>query len=195
VHKIAELVKGSAVRIEELGRQSDKITSIVSTIKDIADQTNLLALNAAIEAARAGEQGRGFAVVADEVRKLAERTSQSTVEIAAMVGQIQSGTREAIVQMENGVQQANASVLLANEAGTAIEDIRIGAEQVRSVVDSISSAIREQNMATTEIAKAVEQIAQSAEVEAREIQLSSRSAQDLQNLSAHLHQSVQRFIL
>ncbi|QBC42698.1 methyl-accepting chemotaxis protein [Iodobacter fluviatilis] len=195
VHKIADLVKGSAVRIEELGRQSDKITSIVSTIKDIADQTNLLALNAAIEAARAGEQGRGFAVVADEVRKLAERTSQSTVEIAAMVGQIQTGTREAIVQMENGVQQANASVLLANEAGTAIEDIRIGAEQVRSVVDSISSAIREQSMATTEIAKAVEQIAQSAEVEAREIQLSARSAQDLQNLSAHLHQSVQRFIL
>ncbi|MCX7208464.1 MAG: methyl-accepting chemotaxis protein [Proteobacteria bacterium] len=195
VHKIAELVKGSAVRIEELGRQSDKITSIVGTIKDIADQTNLLALNAAIEAARAGEQGRGFAVVADEVRKLAERTSQSTVEIAAMVGQIQSGTREAIVQMESGVQQANASVLLANEAGTAIEDIRIGAEQVRSVVDSISSAIREQSMATTEIAKAVEQIAQSAEVEAREIQLSARSAQDLQNLSAHLHQSVQRFIL
>jgi methyl-accepting chemotaxis protein len=195
VHKIAELVKGSAVRIEELGRQSDKITSIVGTIKDIADQTNLLALNAAIEAARAGEQGRGFAVVADEVRKLAERTSQSTLEIAAMVGQIQTGTREAIVQMESGVQQANASVLLANEAGTAIEDIRSGAEQVRSVVDSISSAIREQSMATTEIAKAVEQIAQRAEVEAREIQQSARSAQDLQNLSARLHQSVQRFIL
>ncbi|STQ89813.1 methyl-accepting chemotaxis protein [Iodobacter fluviatilis] len=195
VHKIAELVKGSAVSIEELGRQSDKITSIVGTIKDIADQTNLLALNAAIEAARAGEQGRGFAVVADEVRKLAERTSQSTVEIAAMVGQIQTGTREAIVQMENGVQQANASVLLANEAGTAIEDIRLGAEQVRSVVDNISSAIREQSMATTEIAKAVEQIAQRAEAEALETQLSARSAQDLQNLSTHLHQSVQRFKL
>ncbi|WP_308418407.1 methyl-accepting chemotaxis protein [Iodobacter ciconiae] len=152
-------------------------------------------MNAAIEAARAGEQGRGFSVVADEVRKLAERTSQSTLEIATMVGQIQSGTREAIVQMESGVQQANASVVLANEAGTAIEDIRLGAEQVRSVVDSISSAIREQSMATTEIAKAVEQIAQRAEAEAQEIQLSARSAQDLQNLSARLHQSVQRFRL
>ncbi|QKJ65772.1 cache domain-containing protein [Deefgea piscis] len=195
VHKIANLVKDSSSKIEELGRQSQEISSIVSTIKDIADQTNLLALNAAIEAARAGEQGRGFAVVADEVRKLAERTSQSTVEIAKMVGQIQSGTRQAITQMESGVEQANTGVAFANEAGVAIDEIRQGAEQVRDVVDSISSAIREQSVATTEIARSVEQIAQMAEASALDVQSNAHAAKDLQNLSNRLSQAVQQFKL
>src|ERR1035437_4601970 len=133
MNKIAEAVQSSSGIIEDLGRQSDQINSIVKTIREIADQTNLLALNAAIEAARAGEQGRGFAVVADEVRKLAERTSRSTTEIAGMVEKIQNGTRNAVSSMETGVKQAGNGVELAGQAGASITEIRDGALRVMHV--------------------------------------------------------------
>lgn len=143
--QIANCAQTASNTIEELGRQSGQITSIVQTIREIADQTNLLALNAAIEAARAGEQGRGFAVVADEVRKLAERTSTSTKEISGMIDKVQTGTQSAVASMADTLQQANESVTLANEAAKAIGQIREGARRVVQVVEDVGKNLRSQD--------------------------------------------------
>ena len=142
--QIANAAQDAASTIEELGQQSSKITSIVQTIREIADQTNLLALNAAIEAARAGEQGRGFAVVADEVRKLAERTSASTSEISAMIDKVQSGTRSAMDSMARTLAEANASVTLASQAADSIGSIRDGARRIVEVVEEVGRNLRQQ---------------------------------------------------
>ncbi len=195
MNKISDAVQSSSAIIEDLGHQSDQITSIVKTIREIADQTNLLALNAAIEAARAGEQGRGFAVVADEVRKLAERTSLSTAEISGMVEKIQSGTRNAISSMETGVLQAGKGVDLASQAGASITEIRDGAQRVMQVVNNISDSIREQGIASSDIAKNVEHIAQMSEESAGAVQETTNAARRLQQLSSSLHNSVSRFKL
>lgn len=136
---IADSARGSATVIGELGEQSAQISSIVKTIHEIADQTNLLALNAAIEAARAGEQGRGFAVVADEVRKLAERTSESTKEIAAMSKKIREGTEVGITSVTSMLNQAEHGVGLANDAGDAISRMRESTNQVVRVINQFSS--------------------------------------------------------
>jgi methyl-accepting chemotaxis protein len=193
MRKISEAVQSSSQIVEELGRQSDHITSIVNTIREIADQTNLLALNAAIEAARAGEQGRGFAVVADEVRKLAERTSLSTTEIAEMVTRIQGGTRSAVGSMQAGVSQVGNGVMLANQAGDSINRIRDGAQRVRAVVNDISSSIAEQSLASNEIAQQLESIAQMSEQSAIAVRHTADAAHSLKKLSTELHQAVARF--
>jgi methyl-accepting chemotaxis protein len=193
MRKISEAVQSSSEIIEDLGRQSDHITSIVNTIKDIADQTNLLALNAAIEAARAGEQGRGFAVVADEVRKLAERTAQSTTEIAGMVSSIQNGTRDAVSSMQTGVAQVGNGVELANQAGDSINRIRDGAMRVTSVVNDISGSIVEQSIASNDIAQKLELIAQMSEESAAAVRHTADAARHLQTLSSALHQTVSKF--
>ncbi|SBT05100.1 Chemotaxis sensory transducer [Candidatus Propionivibrio aalborgensis] len=195
MQKISDAVQSSATVIEDLGRHSEQISSIVNTIKEIADQTNLLALNAAIEAARAGEQGRGFAVVADEVRKLAERTSLSTTEIASMVGKIQNGTRSAVSSMQSGVVQAGKGVELATQAGNSINEIRSGSMRVTEVVNSISEAIREQVTASSEIAKSVEKVAQMSEENAVAMKDTTQSAHHLKQLSSSLNDSVSRFKL
>jgi methyl-accepting chemotaxis protein len=193
MRKISEAVQASSKIVEDLGRQSDQITSIVKTIREIADQTNLLALNAAIEAARAGEQGRGFAVVADEVRKLAERTSLSTTEIGAMVEKIQSGTRSAVSSMQSGVAQVGNGVELANQAGDSINRIRDGAERVTHVVNGISDSIREQSTASNQIAHQLETIAQMSEQSAVAVRHTADAARQLHSLSASLHKTVAQF--
>src|SRR5437660_3794754 len=120
---IADSVSDTAKKMDELGKSSDQIGQIVGVINDIADQTNLLALNAAIEAARAGEQGRGFAVVADEVRKLAERTTTATKEIAQMIETVQQETKLAVSAMEEGTRQVEEGVRTTNKAGEALREI------------------------------------------------------------------------
>ena len=193
MRKISETVQTSSRIIEDLGQQSNQITSIVNTIREIADQTNLLALNAAIEAARAGEQGRGFAVVADEVRKLAERTSNSTAEIAEMITKIQGGTRSAVSNMQDGVTKVTHGVLLADQAGDSINRIRDGAQRVTFVVNGISDSIAEQSEASNDIAQKLESIAQMSEESAAAVHQTADAARRLQILSTELHEAVAHF--
>lgn len=193
MHDIAEAVHASSEIMEGLGQQSNHIYSIVKVIKEIADQTNLLALNAAIEAARAGEQGRGFAVVADEVRKLAERTTRSTEEIAAMIEKIQGGTKDAIQSLEVGVERVNREVELAQQAGISIQQIQSGTQEVGLAVDGISSAIREQSAASTEIARQVEKVAQMSEEISAATQTSTDTAFEMKTLAQNLQGLVAQF--
>jgi methyl-accepting chemotaxis protein len=195
IGRISEVVKRSAGIIRKLGDQSSQISAIVGTIKEIADQTNLLALNAAIEAARAGEQGRGFAVVADEVRKLAERTTQSTQEIAGMIGGIQEGAQHAVLAMEEGVERVGEGVDRASQAGTAIARIHTGAGRTVNAINEISDALGEQSAASTEIARQVEGIAQMAESNSISSQASARTAQQLKDLAVRLEQDIGHFRL
>ncbi|WP_413786140.1 methyl-accepting chemotaxis protein [Pseudomonas nunensis] len=139
MREIAANIEESSTLIAQLGERSEQITAIVNTIRAIADQTNLLALNAAIEAARAGEQGRGFAVVADEVRLLAARTSGSTAEISTMIGLILSETRQAIKSMDGTRDRAAEGVELANQAGTVILQIRDGASNAVKAVSMFAN--------------------------------------------------------
>jgi methyl-accepting chemotaxis protein len=190
---IAETVNQSAESVRVLGEKSKEIAHIVSVIKDIADQTNLLALNAAIEAARAGEQGRGFAVVADEVRKLSEKTAGSTNEIAAMIQAIADGTRHAVATMEDGVTKVGAGVALAREAGQSIVGIEDGSSRLLGAVNDISSALKEQSHASNDIAKHVERIAQMTEENSVAVRETARASQALEDLATSLQASVGRF--
>ena len=157
--RLAETVRASASRIQSLGKRSDEIGEIVKVIEDIADQTNLLALNAAIEAARAGEQGRGFAVVADEVRKLAERTTKATKEIADTIRTIQSDTTLAVESMETGTHEAQEGMAMVNKAGERLSEIVSAVQSVTGMVQQIAAAIEEQSTATDQIAGNIEAVA------------------------------------
>lgn len=160
---ISETVSEAATRIKALRSDCDSISSMASTIRDIADQTNLLALNAAIEAARAGEQGRGFAVVADEVRKLAERTAHSTREITTLLTRMQESARLAVDSMGSTEQAVADGVVHANQVGESIGQIRSGIEATAVVVADISHATREQEAASASLSRNIEQIAQMSE--------------------------------
>ncbi|MDZ5602841.1 methyl-accepting chemotaxis protein [Pseudomonas sp. RP23018S] len=192
---IADTVQASAGQISELDQHAEQISSIVGVIKGIAEQTNLLALNAAIEAARAGEQGRGFAVVADEVRLLAQRTANSTQEITDMVKKIQLGTRDAVTQMDVGVEQVKGGVELAQQAGDAIVHIRQSSGDVVRVVDQISLALREQTAASQDVARTVERIAQMSQQNSQAVAQTSHTASELQQLAQGLERQVNVFVV
>jgi methyl-accepting chemotaxis protein len=193
MHAVAKAVSKSSEIITELGQQSEKISGIVQVIKDVADQTNLLALNAAIEAARAGEQGRGFAVVADEVRKLAERTTSATGEIGAMITSIQNSSQLAVGAMSNAAGRVESGVTLADEAGEAITNIQQGSEQVEAHVGDITLILAEQDNASQSIAQQVERVAQAAEENSAAARNSSVAAKNIEQLAQAMRTTVERF--
>jgi methyl-accepting chemotaxis protein len=186
MERISTSVTQSAEVVHALGERSKAISGIVQTIREIADQTNLLALNAAIEAARAGEQGRGFAVVADEVRKLAERTSKATGEIGQMIGAIQGETQSAIVSIEAGTGQARNGAELARQAASSLERINSGARVTMEKVDAIASAVSQQSRAGHTIAENVSNIRQMAESNSAAAEKALAEASQLNYLAANL---------
>ncbi|WP_411379585.1 methyl-accepting chemotaxis protein [Pseudomonas sp. MPB26] len=192
---IARTVQHSSTQVAGLGQHSEQISSIISVIQGIADQTNLLALNAAIEAARAGEQGRGFAVVADEVRLLAQNTGKSTQEISTMIEKIQAGVRDTVESMRGGVLEVNQGVETAGTAGQAIIEIRDSSDKVLHVVDQISFALREQTAASQDVARTVERSAQMAEMNNVSVQELLKTSGGLKSLATSLQQEVSKFQL
>jgi len=193
--QIADNVRDTARTIDTLGSRSDQIGTIVGTIEDIADQTNLLALNAAIEAARAGEQGRGFAVVADEVRNLAERTTRATKEISEMIKTIQKDTRNAVAVMEAGVRTVDAGTAETARSGDALEEILAQTSEVATQVNQIASAAEEQTAVTGEISNNMHQINDVVCDTASGAHATAAAASRLSQNAEELQHQVQRFRL
>ena len=193
IGRIAQSVTSAAERIRSLGARADEISSITNVIKEIAAQTNLLALNAAIEAARAGEQGRGFAVVADEVRGLAERTALATVKIEEMISAIQGETGGAIDAMDAALPQVESGVSLAREAAESLNVIRGGAIETLERARDVALATREQGTASTAIAQQVESVAQMVEETSSTVMSTADSARSLERIAADLNQMISKF--
>ena len=195
MQRIAARVQSSARTVEALGESSNRIGEIIGTIEDIADQTNLLALNAAIEAARAGEQGRGFAVVADEVRALAERTTKATKEIGEMIKSIQQETRNAVSAMEEGVKEVETGTCRAEKSGQALQEILSRIGEVTEQVNQIATASEEQTATTGEISQNMQQITQVVHETALGAQESATAASQLTGFSGELQHIVAQFKL
>jgi methyl-accepting chemotaxis protein len=193
--RISAVVNKSAETVTALGKSSDQIGEIIGVIDDIADQTNLLALNAAIEAARAGEQGRGFAVVADEVRKLAERTTKATKEIAGMIKMIQSDTKGAVSSMQEGTREVDNGIKLADRAGASLKEIVGMIQSLTDMVNQIAAASEQQSSASEQISKNVEGISSVTNQTASGTQQIARAAEDLNRLTENLQSLVDKFKL
>ncbi|MEM1330802.1 MAG: methyl-accepting chemotaxis protein [Planctomycetota bacterium] len=193
IETIARDVKETSTSIGELGRKSEQIGTIIGVINDIADQTNLLALNAAIEAARAGEHGRGFAVVADEVRKLAERTTQATAEVGSSIREIQEQTQVAVEKIESGTARTEQGVQLANTAGEALAAIQAGSGSVARSVSEIAAAATQQSTAADQASTAVERIASITRESSEGSRQAAEAASELSREAEMLRELVDRF--
>lgn len=195
MNQIADVVNHSAEQVFRLGQNSIKIGEIVQVINDIADQTNLLALNAAIEAARAGEQGRGFAVVADEVRKLAERTTRATKEIAEMISQINKDTGLAVESMKLGTKEVENGKKLSSMAGDSLKEILVSTDEVMSIVEQVAAASEQQSTATNEISRNIEAINNVTSETSNGVQQIAEAAEDLNRLTTNLQQLINNFVV
>ncbi|WP_367989310.1 CHASE3 domain-containing protein [Vibrio sp. NTOU-M3] len=193
MNSINEAVSASSSSVTELGKRGAEIGEIINVINDIAEQTNLLALNAAIEAARAGEAGRGFAVVADEVRALADRTTTATQEIGQSIEAIQSETQLAVERMESGTNHVHEGLDLAQQAGSSLDEIVGGAQQVASMIDSIAAAAEEQSLASSEVAKNVEVISEVSRNANEQANMAASSAKMLASKAEALKSMVNQF--
>ncbi|WAG12447.1 methyl-accepting chemotaxis protein [Aeromonas dhakensis] len=195
IQSISDTVSNAASSIADLNSHTQQISEIIEVIRGIADQTNLLALNAAIEAARAGEQGRGFAVVADEVRNLASRSAASTQQITGMIGKIQSGADASIRSMENTVNNVSRGVSLASQAGAAIASIQDHASNLTGLMGEISHTLREQSTAANEVVSTVGNITSLSEQSGDAARHVSQEAAKLKQLSRLLRQEMAHFKL
>jgi methyl-accepting chemotaxis protein len=193
MQRIADTVRSSAESISKLASSADQIGEIIGVIDDIADQTNLLALNAAIEAARAGEQGRGFAVVADEVRKLAERTGKATGEITEMIKGIQTDTSEAVNSMESGIQEVDKGRELADQAGNSLGEIVNMSQRVMDMIRQIATAAEEQSTAAEQISKNIEHVASITKESAAGAEQSATASEQLNQQAEGLRTMVEAF--
>ena len=193
IESTSSSVQSSSQLIAELGNKSETISSIVLTIKGIAEQTNLLALNAAIEAARAGEQGRGFAVVADEVRKLAERSSSAANEINTMISSMVKGTQQAVIGMDDCVKQVDAGVVLARDAGASVLALDESARRTRAQIEDIATAMQTQSQATQAIVPNVELIRRMSQDTDEAVRRSEEVVRSLSALSGDLQSAVANF--
>ncbi len=193
--RISEVVSKSSETVIELGKSSNEIGEIIKVIDDIADQTNLLALNAAIEAARAGEQGRGFAVVADEVRKLAERTTKATKEIAGMIKHIQTDTAGAVESMKLGTEEVERGKNLAQKAGDSLKEIIAGAENVADIVTQVAAASEQQSRTSEQISQSIELITNVTQQSAAGVSQIAHAVENLNDLTNNLQKLIQNFKL
>jgi methyl-accepting chemotaxis protein len=193
VRTISEEVQNAATSVKELASKAEAIGQVISVINDIADQTNLLALNAAIEAARAGEHGRGFAVVADEVRKLAERTQTATAEVAKSVREIQSGTGNAVNRIESCTGRAQHGVELAGSAGTALGEITDGSRALDTAVNAIAASAKEQASASDQVARSIERINAGAQESTQAAGQAAQAASSLSTQAEELRRLVGAF--
>mgnify|MGYP002784550034 CR=1 FL=1 len=193
IRQIADVVAQSVRTIEKLGSSSAEIGEITLVINEIADQTNLLALNAAIEAARAGEQGRGFAVVADEVRKLAERTTQATKQITTMINAIQRETSDAVQVMNEGNEQVKQGITLADNAGSALHTVVTSSESMVELIQNIAAASEEQSAAGENVSVSVNRITAISESTASDVSAIAEAAQNLAHMTSDLRYALQHF--